>query len=130
MFMCVKYHDECCKWIKHIMHPKMAGTVAKKTADVHSVDSKKTHTQHLENLLKRIYELLLGILETMWYERQELHSIFGFVVTCCVVSKHHFTFLCLHFSFHPLSPVFRTEGLWKSLYYTFVAFTMKPLQYK
>lgn len=63
--MCVKYRDECCKETKHIMPPKMAGTVAKKTADVHSTDSKKTHTQHLENLFKRIYELLLGILETM-----------------------------------------------------------------
>ena len=47
------------------MRLKMAGTVAKKTAAVHSIDSKKTDIQHLENLFQRIYELLLGILETM-----------------------------------------------------------------
>ena len=61
----MKYHDECCKGTKRIMRLKMAGTVAKKTADVHSIDSKKTDIQHLENLFQRIYELLLGILETM-----------------------------------------------------------------
>lgn len=49
---------------------KMAGTVAKKTADVHSIDSKKTDIQHVENLFQRIYDFLLGILETMWTEGQ------------------------------------------------------------
>lgn len=46
------------------MYPEMIGTVTKKTADVHSTDN-KTDIQHLENLFQRIYELLLGILETM-----------------------------------------------------------------
>lgn len=80
----------------------MAGSVAKKTADVHSVDSEKNYIQHLENLFQRIYELLLEILETMWTERQETHSIFDFVVTFCVVSKQSFhlsvsPFLLSHF---------------------------------
>lgn len=63
IFICVKYHNECCKGTKHIMCLKMAGTIAKKTADVHSTARKCI--QHLENLFQRIYELLLVTLETM-----------------------------------------------------------------
>lgn len=44
---------------------KMTGTAAKKTADVHSIDRKKTDIQHVENLFQRIYNFLLGILKTM-----------------------------------------------------------------
>lgn len=42
---------------------KMAGTVAKKTADVHSIDSKKTDIQHVENLFQRIYDFFTGNFE-------------------------------------------------------------------
>lgn len=38
----------------------MAETVAKKTADVHSIDSKKTDIQHVENLFQRIYDYFTG----------------------------------------------------------------------
>lgn len=39
---------------------KMAGTVAKRTADVHSINSKKTDIQHVENLFQRICDFFTG----------------------------------------------------------------------
>lgn len=73
----------------------MAGTVAKKTADVHSIDSKKTDIQHVENLFQRIYDFFWEF----WRQcelKDKRHSIFVFVVTCCVVSEQ-----LLHLSLSP-----------------------------
>lgn len=106
----------------------MAGTVAKKTADVHSINSKKTDIQHVENLFKKIYDFLLGILETMWKTRDILFLVLLWLAVWSLSS--YFTFLCLHVLFSPLSLLFRISGFQKSLYYTFEACTMKLLQYK